>query len=402
LIPATPHTFGEMFLRILIIPQSDWIHSPTDGFHQIAEILAKKHSVYIWHFSYSRSKKSFHEVKDIKLIKPPSIHSNDLSTYYVVNFVPHSLLFNKIVRELRINVIIVQNPIPALWAFTSAPSNVLKVFGFQDYFPESASVYYRGSPQTFRRVVESTSWMVTKLNIKSADICLCPCFSLINLAKKNGCAKSYFLPNGVDTNFYVAEKVDETLRRSLDLSEHTIIVLGLIEPWLDFETVLAGLKILKKDIADAKLLIVGSTLTGYTEELREMVQKFGLGKDVTITGYVTSDLLPHYLNLGAICIMPYKLDTFSGTIRLPLRFFIYSAMAKPILSVHLPEVKRLRPKHVLYYDNPESFANYARMVFQNKKLQQDLSRYARNFSETFDYNVLAEKVEGILEENLKE
>lgn len=391
-----------MFLRILIIPASDWIHSPTDGFHQIAEILAKKHSVYVWHFSLSQSKKLFHEIKNVKLIKPPSIHFNDLSTYYAVNFVPNSLLFNKTIRELGINVIIVQNLIPALWAFAYAPSNVLKVFGFQDYFPESASVYYRDSPQIFRRVVESTSWMVTKLNIKSADICFCPCFSLVNLARKNGCAKSYFLPNGVDTNFYVAEKVDETLRRNLGLSEHTIIFFGLIEPWLDFETVLEGFKILQKDIADVKLLIIGSTLTGYAEKLHEMVQNFGLGEDVITTGYLTLDLLPYYLNLGTICIMPYKLDTYSGTIRLPMKFFIYSAMAKPILSVHLPEIKRLRPRHVLYYDDPENFATHARTVFQNKKLQQDLSHYARNFSETFAYHALAEKVEGILVENLKD
>ena len=348
------------------------------------------------------SKKPFHEVNDVKLIKPKSIHSNDLTTYYVLNFVPHSLLFNKIVRELGIDVIIAQNLIPALWAFKFSPSNVLKVFGFQDYFPESASVYYRRFPQIFRRLVESTSWMVTKLNIKSADICLCPCSSLVNLAKKNGCEKSYFLANGVDTDFYDTKRLDRDLGKCLNLSEHTIVFFGVIEPWLDFETVLEGIKILKKDIVDAKLLIVGSTLTGYTEELHEMVQNFGLGKDVTTTGYVPSDLLPYYLNFGAIGIMPYRTDTYSGTIRLPLKFFIYSAMAKPILSVHLPEVKRLRPKHVLYYDDPENFANYARMIFQIKNLLQDLSRYARKFSETFAYNVLAKKVENILEENLKE
>lgn len=391
-----------MVLKILIVPASDWIYSPTDGFHQIAEIMAKKHSVYVWHFSLFRNKKSFHEIKDVKLIKPLSIHSDDLSIYYIVNFLPHSLLFNKIVRELGINVIIVQNLIPALWAFTLAPSSVLKVFGFQDYFPESASVYYRDSPQIFRRAVESTAWSVTKLNIKLADICWCPCFSLVNLVKKNGCKKSYFLPNGVDTNFYIPEKVHENLGRSLDLLEHTIVFLGVIEPWLDFETVLKGLKMLKKDIPDAKLLIIGSTLTGYIEELHKMVQNAGLRRDVITTGYVPSNLLPYYLNLGAIGVMPYKLDTYSGKIRLPLKFFIYSAMAKPILSVHLPEVKRLRPKHVLYYDDPKSFANCAKMVFQNEKRQQDLSRYARNFSEAFDYHALAKKVEGILEENLKE
>jgi len=384
------------------VPGSDWIRSTTNGFHEMAEILAKRHSVFVWHFDLFPKNKPFYEIKNVRIIRPSSIYSSDLSFYYGVNFIRHSLLFAKTVRELGIDVVIVQNVIPAIWAFAFTPSNVLKIFGFQDYYPESASVYYRNSSQVLRRLVESVSWLVTKRNIKSADICLCVCLSLNKMTLENGCAKSYFLPNGVDTNFYAPEKIDKDLKRKLGLSEHTIVFLGLIEPWLDFDTILQGIKLLKKDVTDAKLLIIGSTLTGYDKELRKKILEFGLEEDVLTTGYVPSESLPYYLNLGAMCVMPYTLDTYSGTIRLPLKFYIYSAMGKPILSVHLPEVKRLMPRHVLYYDSPESFAGHARVVFQDKKLQHDLSLTARNFSKSYDYSVLAGKVEEILEDNLKE
>ena len=142
-------------------------------------------------------------------------------------------------------------------------------------------------------------------NFLKLKYCLCVCLSLNKMTLENGCAKSYFLPNGVDTTFYAPEKVDKDLKRRLGLSEHTIVFLGLIEPWLDFDTILRGLMLLKKDFTDAKLVIIGSTLTGYDKELRKKIQKFGLEKDVITTGYVPSEDLPYYLNLGAICVMPY-------------------------------------------------------------------------------------------------
>lgn len=60
-------------------------------------------------------------------------------------------------------------------------------------------------------------------------------------------------------------------------------------------------------------------------------------------------------------------------------------MGKTVLSVPLPEVKRLNPKHVFYYNDEESFARQASMILKNKNLQDDLAHDAREFSKNFDY-----------------
>jgi len=387
-------------MRILILPGNDWVFGPKQYLHDIAEIMGKRHDVFVWHFNLFRNRKPcFQKVENVKLIHPWSVSSNSLLLYYAVNFIPHSMLFARLVRKLHIDVIIVANLIPALWAFSLSSKKVLKVFAFQDYFPESASAYYNNLPKTFRKIIESIALFVNKLNLKMANITLCPCHSLINLSEKMGCKRNYFLPNGVDADFFNPEKSNSKLTEWLGLSKHTLVFYGLVESWLDFETILSGIKMLKKDFPDVKLLIVGSTLTNYTKVLEKLLQDAKLTEDVVLTGYVPDELVPYYLNLGSICLMPYRTDTFSGKIRLPLKFFIYSAMGKPILSVPLPEVKKLNPKHVFFYTDAEDFAHKASMIFSNEKLQKELEAYAKKFVKNFDYFNIAQECEAILEKN---
>ncbi|MEM3765635.1 MAG: glycosyltransferase [Candidatus Bathyarchaeia archaeon] len=338
-------------------------------------------------------------MKNVKLIRPWSVSLSSLLLYYIANFIPHSMLFIRLLRKLQIDVVIVANLMPALWAFSLAPKKVLKVFAFQDYFPESASAYYNSLPKIFRKLIESVAFFVNKLSLKMSNITLCPCYSLINLSEKIGCKRNYFLPNGVDTNFFSPEKSDPKLREQLGLSEHTLVFYGLVESWLDFETLLSGIKILKKDFPNVKLLIIGSTLTNYNKVLEKMLQDAKLTEDVILTGYVPEELVPYYLNLGSLCLMPYRTDTFSGKIRLPLKFFIYSAMGKPILSVPLLEVKKLNPRHVFFYSDAEDFAHKANMIFKNEKLRKELEAYAKKFAKNFDYFNIAQECEAILEKN---
>jgi phosphatidylinositol alpha-1,6-mannosyltransferase len=390
-------------VRVLIVPGNDWVFGPKQYLHDIAEIMGKENEVSVWHFNLFRGRKPcMQEVRNVKLIHPYSIYSSNLLIYYCINFIPHTISFARTVRKLGIDAIIVANLIPGLWAFLLAPRRTLKVFGFQDYFPESASMYYQNLPKTLRRLFESLALSINKLCLRLADLSLCPCFSLLNLAEKMGCKRNYFLPNGADTDFFNPKKSDVGLREQLDLTEHTLVFYGLIENWIDFNTVLAGFQVLKKEIPDAKLLVIGSTLTNYTPVLKKMLQETNLERDVVLTGYVPNELIPDYLNLGKICLLPYKTDMFSGKIRLPLKLFMYSAMGKIILSVPLPELKRLKPSHVFYYENEREFAQKASKILNDTRLQIEQARCARIFACHFDYSKLAKRCESILEEGLRD
>jgi glycosyltransferase involved in cell wall biosynthesis len=380
------------------VPANDWVSGPKEYLNEIAEIIAKEHKVFVWHFSLREWGIPFQKkIENVVIIHPPTIPSKSLFITYFVNLIPHSLYFAKCVRDLKIDIVIVLNLIPALWAFLLTPSRTLKVFGFQDYYPESASVHYPDLPYALRRVLESLALMVNRTAVRLADLTLCPVFSLANLARKWGCKRNYLLNNGVDTNFYKPSKPDEKFRRELGLSKHTLVFYGLIENWLNFNPVLDGLRILKKQFPDVKLLVIGSSLTGYAEKLESMLQATDLKSNVVMTGHLSEEKIPSYLDLGTIGLAPYRIDTYSGSIRLPVKFFIYSAMGKPILSVHLPEVQNLKPKHVFYYQDGASFAQAAAKIFEDEKLQTDLGKYAMSFAKNFDYFKLAQECEATLE-----
>lgn len=388
-------------MNILIIPQSDWIFGPTNRIHEIADILSEKNNVFVWNFKLFKYGKPYHSADKVKLINSISIQSNNILLFYLLNIIPHALSFFKKVRRLKIDIIINQNLIPGLWAFFLSPSSVLKIFDIQDYYPEIALNYFQTRGNFLKKFIKSIAWMVMINIIKLTDICTSVNLSFINLVHNISKKKVYFLPNGIDTSFFHYVKSNKSLKKKLGLSENVLLYFGLVEYWLDFETVLFGLKLLKLHIPDIKLLIIGSTITGYTKQLEKKIKEAGLEEYAIITGYIPHKELPYYLNLGTIGIMPYKLETYSEKTRLPLKFFLYSAMAKPVLSVDLSEIKILNPKHVIYYKNPQEFANKARLILNNKKLLTDLKYYARKFSMKFDYSVLATRLETILKNNLK-
>ncbi len=384
-------------MRILIVPANDWISGPKEYLNEIAEIIGRDHDVFVWHLKLRTGQKPFiKSIENVKIINPPNIPSDSLFLNYIVNLVPHSLYFVKSVRDLKIDIVVVLNLIPGLWAFFLAPTETLRTFGFQDYYPESASVHYRDLPRTFRRAIESLALLVNRAAVRKADLTLCPVPSLVELAAEMGCKKNYLLNNGVDTAFYSPSKPDEQLRRKLGLSKHTLVFYGLIENWLNFDPVIDGLKLLKKKIPDLKLLVIGSSLTGYAEELNRKLRSADLTNDVVLTGHLPEEKIPSYLDLGSIAIAPYRIDTYSGSIRLPVKFFIYSAMGKPILAARLPEVQNLKPKHVFYYQDGASFAQAAAKIFDDEKLQTDLGKYAISFAKNFDYFKLAQECEATL------
>lgn len=386
-------------MKILIVPGNDWVSGPKQYLNDIAEILGKKHEIYVWRFELFVHRKPFKKkIENVKILNLPSIHSDNLLMYYIANLIPHSVLYARVVRRLGIDVVVALNLVPALWAFLLSPPGTLRVYGLQDYFPESASVYYKSYPKVLRRILESWALLVNKLGVRLADLTISPCFSLVDVAGKMGCKRNFFLPNGVDTNLFSPSKPDESLKEKLGTTKNTLVFFGLIEKWLDFDTMFDGLRILKKEFPDLKLLIVGSPLTDYAKDLEKMIADRDLTDSVVMTGFVPEEHVPRYLSLGSACLMPYRVDEFSGKVRLPIKFYIYSASGKPILSVLLPEVKRTGAKHIFYYHDGVSFAKSASLIFKNEELRKSMEHFSRDFAMDFDYSRLAQKCETILEQ----
>jgi glycosyltransferase involved in cell wall biosynthesis len=307
----------------------------------------------------------------------------------------------KIIRDLRIDVIINENILNGLIGFLMSNSRVLKVFDFSDYFPESASIYYANSSPVKGKLVEMVTLAITKLNIMSANVCLAVCRSLMNVVRSIDDEKPcYLLTNGADMKALLNQTSEIKQQLRTKPAQGTILVMGVIDEWLDLETPIRALKILRKRFPVLKLVIVGPwRKEEHRRRIDRIIEEQGLTSNVRLTGYVSDQELAVLIEDSVFCVMPYKLDTFSAIIRLPEKLFMYSAHGKPILSTFLPEVAALRCRHIFFYNNIVEFVDAASFVLSQGE-ESDLSVFAKVFAEQHDTKLLAERLEKIMLESL--
>ena len=389
-----------MRVNILIIPTNDWMRAPGHGHIDfIAEKLAAKgHRVYVWHFDIYRHEQVRRKPRKVRLIETRTLWIRDPAFFYAINSLFLGLAFFKAIQKLRIDVIINENILAGLTSFLISGRKVLKVFDFSDYFPESASIYYAGALR--RRVVESFVLAVTNLNIRFADMCLAVCRSLIeNVRSVDGKKACYLLTNGAETKEVHYESIEGSIDASP--SDATIIVMGVIDDWLDLRTPIESLLILRSEFPAIKLVIIGPwRKEEHKRQIEDLIEAQGLQSHVEITGYVTNRRLVRYLSRASCCVMPYRTDTYGSSIRLPEKLFVYSAYSKPILSTRLPEVVALGAEHVFFYDSISGFAQTVSAILSDSNMRTKLSRKAGEFAQEYDLDVLATRLEQILSEGL--
>jgi glycosyltransferase involved in cell wall biosynthesis len=393
-------------MNILIIPTNDWIRAPGHGHIDfIAEKLAKRgHKVYAIHFDLYRNEPVRRIPQRVKLLKPPTLPIKDPALFLFLNALFQAPFLFKTIRDLKIQVVINENILYGLIAFVVSSRRVLKIFDFSDYFPESASIYYSKSSPTKAKIVQAVTLAITKMNVKMADFCLAVCWSLIKNVKEIDNSKTcYLLTNGVDTATFFNQSEELAEGTSIEsISEHIILVMGVIDEWLDIDTLLKAIKTLSKTLPSIKLVVIGPWRNeAHRRRIDETIESLGLASHVTITGYVSDNELSNLLGKALFCVMPYRMDSYSSIIRLPEKLFMYSAHGKPILSTRLPEVAALNCEHIFFYEDENELANAVTRILREEGKMQKLSKSAKIFAKRHDVSVLAEQLEQvILQESL--
>lgn len=387
-------------MNILIIPTNDWTRAPGAGhINYIAEELAERgHTVYAWNFNLYKNQPVKRAPKKVKLIGSRTLPLQDPAVFFTLNAIIQGPAVFKAIRNLKIDVVINENVLCGLVAFLAAGNRVLKVFDFSDYFPESASVYYTGSSQVMKKLVEGVTLTITKLNVRFSNVCLAVCQSLIKTTAGIDKAKPcYLITNGVNT----CSPREESEKSATENAASSMIVMGVIDDWLDLETPLKALKILTEKHPDLKLVVIGPwQKKEFRRRFEDQTKSMELDSQVEVTGYISSQKLHQYLNASSFCVMPYKLDTFYSAIRLPEKLFVYSAYGKPILSTPLPEVSALNSEHIFFYHNATELAVTAEAMLSDAAMREGLCLKAYAFARGHDFKILAENVDKILKQHL--
>jgi glycosyltransferase involved in cell wall biosynthesis len=272
------------------------------------------------------------------------------------------------------------------------------IFNVSDLWPESAeklgivkNKFLLGISYRLERWIYKNSFFITG---QTQGI-------VKNISNRFPDKKVYWLPNGVDLNFYNPSSKLQDWRKEKKFSEDDFILLyaGIIGHAQGLEVILKSAeKFISKD--KIKFILLGNGPV--KDELMEQKNKLNLN-NVFFFDAVSKDKMPAIVNSISASIIPLKkLELFKGAI--PSKIFETLAMQKPVLLGVEGEAKDLFINEgncglAFEPENPEDLAKKILVLYNDRKLLQKLGENGRNYvMEKFNRDNIAKVFDSILQE----
>ena len=294
-----------------------------------------------------------------------------------------------------VDVILCESP-PLFLGYTALYLKRIKkaklIFNVSDLWPESAE---KLGVVTNSFLLRRAYQLEEKL-YKNAELVSCQTLGICkNINERFPKVKTYWLPNGVDLNYYIPEQNKNlNWRAQNNFLENDFIFLyaGIIGMAQGLEIILAAAKkvIENKNI---KFILLGEG--PMKVKLLQMKQNEKLG-NVFFMEAVSKDKMSEILETVNATIIPLKkLDLFKGAI--PSKIFESLAMQKPVLLGVDGEARELfieKGKCGLYYEpeNVNELVNKIHEISSNRQLANQLGINGRNYvHQYFNRNEIADK-----------
>lgn len=206
--------------------------------------------------------------------------------------------------------------------------------------------------------------------------------------------KTHVIKGSVDTSKFNINLDGTKIRDELGINNNDIVLFFV--GWIYH---FSGLKEVAKQLVDTddrfKLLIVGDG-DAY-QDLIEIREQHGLGDKLIITGKVPYQEVPKYIAAADICLLPaYTSEKIMQDI-VPIKFYEYMAMSKPVIATKLPGVMKEfgEDNGVVYVDGPEDVMPQAVKLINSDSLI-DLGKKARSFVERNNWDNVTDEFESLL------
>jgi len=150
------------------------------------------------------------------------------------------------------------------------------------------------------------------------------------------------------------------------------------------------------EMPDIKLLIVGEGDALY--DLQKIREEYQLEDRVILTGKQPYDSIPEFIASSDICLLPaYPAEKIMQDI-VPIKFYEYMAMGKPVITTKLPGVMREfgDGNGVIYVDRPEDAFGRAVELIEGGMIGE-YGHAAREFVDPYNWNDIVDEFERVLE-----
>ncbi len=169
----------------------------------------------------------------------------------------------------------------------------------------------------------------------------------------------------------------------------TILSVGVLSPHKNLETLIRSVKLVRKEIPNTKLIIVGrpTRYPKYYQYLVKLTQQEGLADSVIFTGAVSwEDLTKYY----AVCDVFATCSLWEGYLRAEA-----FAMEKPMVAFDATSnsetIKHGETGLLVQEQTPEAFASALLTLLGDDKLRAEMGRNGYQWAkENLDFDVIAE------------
>ena len=119
----------------------------------------------------------------------------------------------------------------------------------------------------------------------------------------------HFIPHGVNTDIFKPVDASNLRKKYGTENSDVILYVGRIAKGKGVDKLIKILNLVIKKNKRVKLIIVGGD-AGYLPIVKNLIQKYGLSKNVTIVGYISKHNLPAYYSMADLIVYPSRQEIF--------------------------------------------------------------------------------------------
>lgn len=187
----------------------------------------------------------------------------------------------------------------------------------------------------------------------------------------------------------IISKIESKKYLNLPIEKKIILFFGYIRPYKGVDILIKSFYILRKDIENVILMIVGQPINDKWKKYDALIKKYELKENIQIKiGFISEDHIQYYFSASDLVVLPYKyLDTHGGVGALALAF------KKPLIVTDvggLPEF--IKDKRALVKpNNAEDLAKTIKLILKDRILYSKLIRDSEKLSKKLNWDKIADQ-----------
>ena len=394
-------------MKILLVQETDWFEKgPLQQHHLMERLSSKGYEVTVIDYEivwkthgknelYS-IRKVFNNVSrvqkgaDITVIRPATLKISHLD--YISLVFSRKKEIDRQIKEFNPDVIVGFQILSPYLAMRAAKKNDIP---FIYYWTDA---YHTQIPfKPYQQIGE----YIEKQILKNADQVIVINEKLKDFVVERGSnpEKTCVEKAGIDLNRFDSDIDGEEIRKKylIEKDDTVLFFVGWLYHFSGLKEVAIELSKIKDEKSNIKLLIVGDGDALY--DLQRIRDEYQLENQVILTGKQPYDSIPAFIASSDICLLPaYPTEKIMQDI-VPIKFYEYMAMGKPVITTKLPGVMKEfgTGNGIIYVDRPKDVLGKVVELIEGGVLQEYGSN-ARVFVEKYNWDDVVDEFEKVLEE----